>query len=94
MYCWQHGTGTGRNKWRNRGSRGKAERSGGREKCVGEKTAERSSSEDRDNDIEMEGEHGTEEEDTDRQLLDGKGLRPGTHMLATHNYTKNQSETS
>ena len=28
-----------------------------REKCVGEKTAERSSSEDRDNDIEMEGEH-------------------------------------
>ena len=62
-----------------------------REKCVGEKTAERSSSEDRDNDIEMEGEHGTEEEDTDRQLWDGKGLRPGTHMLATHNYTKNPS---
>ena len=25
-----HGTGTGRNKWRNRGSRGKAERSGGK----------------------------------------------------------------
>ena len=62
-----------------------------REKCVGEKTAERSSSEDRDNDIEMEGEHGTEEEDTGRQLLDGKGLRPGTHMLATHNYMKNPS---
>ena len=62
-----------------------------REKCVGEKTAERSSSEDRDNGIEMEGEHGTEEEDTGRQLLDGKGLRPGTHMLATHNYTKNPS---
>ena len=62
-----------------------------REKCVGEKTAERSSSEDRDNDIEMEGEHGTEEEDTGRQLLDGKGLRPGTHMRATHNYTKNPS---
>ena len=62
-----------------------------REKCVGEKTAERSSSEDRDNDIEMEGEHGTEEEDTGRQLLDGKGLRPGTHMLATHKYTKNPS---
>ena len=39
----------------------------------------------------MEGEHGTEEEDTGRQLLDGKGLRPGTHMLATHNYTKNPS---
>ena len=35
-----------------------------REKCVGEKTGERSSSEDRDNDDEMEGEHGTEEEDT------------------------------
>ena len=62
-----------------------------REKCVGEKTGERSSSEDRDNDIEMEGEHGTEEEDTGRQLLDGKGLRPGTHMLATHKYTKNPS---
>ena len=61
------------------------------EKCVGEKTGERSSSEDRDNDIEMEGEHGTEEEDTGRQLLDGKGLRPGTHMLATHKYTKNPS---
>ena len=39
----------------------------------------------------MEGEHGTEEEETGRQLLDGKGLRPGTHMLATHNYTKNPS---
>ena len=62
-----------------------------REKCVGEKTGERSSSEDRDNDIEMEGEHGTEEEDTGRQLLDGKGLRPGTHLLATHKYTKNPS---
>ena len=62
-----------------------------REKCLGEKTAERSSSEDRDNDIEMEGEHGTEEEDTGRQLLDGNGLRPGTQMLATHNYTKNPS---
>ena len=62
-----------------------------REKWVGEKTAERSSSEDRDNDIELEGEHGTEEEETGRQLLDGKGLRPGTHMLATHKYTKNPS---
>ena len=39
----------------------------------------------------MEGEHGTEEEETGRQLLDGKGLRPGTvqHMLATHSYKKN-----
>ena len=60
-----------------------------REKCVGEKTAERSSSEDRSTDIDMEGEHVTEEEETGRQLLDGKGLRPGTHMLATHNYKKN-----
>ena len=60
-----------------------------REKCVGEMTTERSSSEDRDNDIEMEGEHGTEEEETGRQLLDGKGLRPGTQMLATHSYKKN-----
>ena len=40
-----------------------------REKYVGEKTAERSSSEDRDNDIEMEGEHGTEEEDTGRDWM-------------------------
>ena len=62
-----------------------------RETGVGEKTAERISSQDRDNDIEMEGEHGTEEEDTGRPLLDGKGLRPGTHMLATHKYTKNPS---
>ena len=60
-----------------------------REKCVGEKTAERSSSEDRGTDIEMEGEHGTEEEETGRQLFDGKGLRPGTQMLAMHSYKKN-----
>ena len=44
----------------------------------GKETAERSSSEDRGTDIEMEGGHGTEEEETGRQLLDGKGLRPGT----------------
>ena len=37
----------------------------------------------------MDGEHGTEEEETGRQLLDGKGLRPGTQMLATHSYKKN-----
>ena len=55
----------------------------------GKEAAERSSSEDRGTDIEMEGEHGTEEEDTGRQLLDGKGLLPGTHMLATHSYKKN-----
>ena len=52
-------------------------------------TAERSSQDDRGTDIEMEGEHGTEEEETGRQLLDGKGLRPGTQMLATHSYKKN-----
>ena len=56
----------------------------------GKETAERSSSEDRGTDIEREGEHGTEEEETGRQLLYGKGLRPGTHMiLATHSYKKN-----
>ena len=60
-----------------------------REKCVGEKTAERSSSEDKGTDIEMEGEHGTEEEETGRQLLDAKGLRPATQMLATHSYKNN-----
>ena len=49
----------------------------------GKETAERSSTEDRGTDIEMEGEHGTEEGETGRQLLDGKGLRPGTQMLAT-----------
>ena len=37
----------------------------------------------------MEGEHGTEEEETGRQLLDGKGLRPGTQMPPTHSYKKN-----
>ena len=56
----------------------------------GKETAERISPEDRGTGIEME-EHGTEDEETGRQLLDGKGLRPGTHMLATHNYTKNPS---
>ena len=42
----------------------------------GKETAERCSPE--ATDIEMDGEHGTEEEETGRQLLDGKGLRPGT----------------
>ena len=55
----------------------------------GKETAERISPEDRGTDIEMEGEHGTEEEETGRQLLNGKGLRPGTQMLATHSYKKN-----
>ena len=34
----------------------------------------------------IEGEHGTEEEETDRQLWYGKGIRPVTHMLKTHSY--------
>ena len=41
----------------------------------------------------MEGAHGSEEEETGRQLLDGKGLRPGTQMLATHSYKKNPNGT-
>ena len=53
----------------------------------GKETAERSSSEDRGTLI--EGEHRTDGEETDRQLLDGKGIRPGTQMLATHRYKKN-----
>ena len=43
------------------------------------------SSEDRDTVIESEVEHGTEGEDTSRQLI-----RSGTHFLATHGYEKNQ----
>ncbi len=55
----------------------------------GKETAARSSSEDRGTLIEIEGEHGTDGEETDRQLLDGKGIRPGTQMLATHRCKKN-----
>ena len=55
----------------------------------GKETAERSSSEDSGTLIEVEGEHETDGEETDRQLLDGKGIRPGTQMLATHIYKKN-----
>ena len=55
----------------------------------GKEIAERSSTEDRGTDIEREGEHGTEEDETGRQLLDGNRLRPGTQMLATHSYKKN-----
>ena len=40
-----HRTGTGRNKWRNGGSRGNVGRSEGGEKCVGEKTRDNSSTE-------------------------------------------------
>ena len=50
---------------------------------------ERSSSEDRGTLIEIEGEHGTDGEETDRQLLDGNGMRPGTQMLATHRHKNN-----
>ena len=39
----------------------------------GKETAERSSSKDRGTLREIEGEHGTDGEETERQLLDGKG---------------------
>ena len=55
----------------------------------GKETAERSSSEDMGTLIEIEGENGPDGEGTDRQLLGGKGIRPGTQMLATHRYKKN-----
>ena len=55
----------------------------------GKETAGRSSSEDRGTVIEIEGEHGTDGEETDRQFLDGKGIRPETQMLAAHIYQKN-----
>ena len=55
----------------------------------GKEIAERSSSKDRGTLVEIEGEYGTDWEETDRQLLDGKGIRPGTQMLATHRYKKN-----
>ena len=101
---YDHGTGIGRGNRRNRGSSGRTRRNGGEGRTrddttlgnsltedsrKGKETAERSSSEDRGTDIEMEGEHGTEEEETGGQVLDGKGLRPGTQMLATHSYQNN-----
>ena len=55
-----------------------------RRKPNGKETAERSSSEDKGTLIEIEGEHATDAEKTDRQLLDGKEIRTGTQMLATH----------
>ena len=55
----------------------------------GKENAGHISPEDRDTDREIEGEHGTEGEETGRQLMDGKGIRPGTQMLATHRYKKN-----
>ena len=55
----------------------------------GKENAGHISSEDRDTDIEIEGEHGTEWEETGRQLMDGKEIRPGTQTLATHSYRKN-----
>ena len=54
----------------------------------GKETVERSSSEDRGNDLEIEGEHGTDEEETGRELWDRTGIRPDTQMLATHSYQK------
>ena len=50
----------------------------------GKEIAGHISSEDRDTDIEVEGEHGTEGEETGRQLMGGKEIRLGTQMLATH----------
>ena len=55
----------------------------------GKETAKRSSSEDRGTDLEMEGEHGTEEEETGRHLLERKGRSPDTQMLEKHSYKKN-----
>ena len=55
----------------------------------GKETAERSSSEDRGTDIDIEGEPGTKEGKTGRQLLGGQGILSGAHMLATHSYQKN-----
>ena len=55
----------------------------------GKVNAGHSSSEDRDTDIEIQGEHGTEEEEIGRYLMDGKETRPGTQMLATHSYREN-----
>ena len=37
----------------------------------------------------MEGERGTEEDETGRQLWDGKRIRPASQMLAMHSYKKN-----
>ena len=54
----------------------------------GKETAERISSEDRGTDIAIEGEQGTVEEETGRQLWDRKEIRPGTQMFATHSYKK------
>ena len=51
----------------------------------GNETAGSISSEDRDTVIESEVEHGTEGEDTSRQLM----IRSGTLFLATHGYEKN-----
>ena len=56
----------------------------------GKENTGRSLSEDRDTDIEIEGEHGTEGEKRGRQLMDGKEICPGTQRLATHRYRKNQ----
>ena len=55
----------------------------------GKETAGHISLEDRDTFIGIEGEHGTEAKETGRQLMDGKEIGPGTHMLATHRCKEN-----
>ena len=55
----------------------------------GNEKAGRTSSEDSDTVIEIDGEHGTEWEETGMQLMDGKGIRTGTQMLSTRGYKKN-----
>ena len=55
----------------------------------GRETVGCNSSEDKDTVIEFEREHGTEGEETNRQLMDGRGIRSGTQMLATHGNKKN-----
>ena len=43
----------------------------------------------RDSDLDIEVEQGTEGEDKCRQMIDGKEIRPGTQILATQEYKKN-----
>ena len=45
--------------------------------------------EERDSGLEIEIEQGTEEEETSRQMIDGKEIRPGTQITATQEYEKN-----
>ena len=45
--------------------------------------------EERDSGLEIEVEQGTEGEETSRQMIDGKEIRPGTQILATQECNKN-----